>query len=538
MIASGPTGTPIAGRLVALSRAASLVTVLIGLLVLIGWGLDLSLLKSTLPGIGAMNPVSTIALILSGLALFGLHHAPDRLRRVIQGLAVVVLAIALLRLAEYSGRVDPDVDLLLFSEQVTGTLPQSRMALNEALAFAMVAAATWILASRMPGGLMAAQILLLLTLALASVAVTGYAYRTLTLARLSHYLPMPLNSALAFIVLSAGLLWSRPTAGPVALLTYDTAGGRLARMLLPAMIASPLLLGLFALQGYLLGLYDVALALALTAVMCVGVQVGMVASTAASLHRVDLARLALNDTLRHQNERLQELDGLKSNFINAITHDLKTPLTAILGFSELLEDEVAGPLAPDYRGYVQQIERATRRLEGMVNDLLEFARMDAGTFQLRLERADLSGVSGEVVESLRPLAEEAGIRLVLEAQAEPVSLVLDAARIQRVLTNLIGNALKFTPAGGTIRVAVRREANGARVEVADTGAGIAPEDLPRLFERFSQLEAGKQKGGTGLGLSICKALVEAHGGQIGVASEPGEGSCFWFTLPLKGPAGA
>lgn len=532
-----PTFAPLSERLCWASRAAGLVTLVIGLLVLVGWGLDVELLKSTLPGIGAMNPVSTVAFMLSGLALWGLHRGAERpaVRCGLHLGAALVLAIALMRLAEYTGRVDPDVDLLLYAEKVTGTLPQSRMALNEAVGFLAVGLAIWLLARRGGRALIPAQLLLLATLALAGVAATGYAYHTLSLARLSHYLPMPLNSALAFVVLCLGLFWARPTEGLMAIFAYDTAGGRMARLLVPTCIAVPLLLGLASLQGYLSGFYDEALALALTAILCVGALLGAVTWTAVSLHRLDLTRLELTAALRAQNARLQELDRLKSNFVNAISHDLKTPLTAILGYAELVEDQVAGPLSPEYRGYMGQIERATRRLEGMVNDLLDFARMDAGTFQLRPEQADLGAAVQEVVESLQPLAEEAHVRLGVELPDEPLALTMDAPRIQRVVTNLVGNALKFTPEGGSVHVKAFRQEGALRTEVTDTGVGIAPEDQAKLFQRFSQLQAGKARGGTGLGLSISKALVEAHQGRIGVMSEPGKGSTFWFELPLKGP---
>jgi PAS domain S-box-containing protein len=234
---------------------------------------------------------------------------------------------------------------------------------------------------------------------------------------------------------------------------------------------------------------------------------------------------------RAELQQAQEIDRLKNNFASAVSHDLRTPLTSIMGYAEFLEDEIGGTLTEQQQGYVLQIMRGARRLEHLVDDLLDFARLDAGTFQLRREPADLAREIQEVSESLRPQVEEAGLTLEVDCHAQPLEAPMDTARVERVLVNLLHNAIKFTPRGGTIRVVAWTEGDCVHCEVADTGIGIAADQIPRLFVRFSQLKGGSEKGGTGLGLSICRAIVEAHDGTIGVRSEPGRGSTFWFSLP-------
>jgi signal transduction histidine kinase len=166
-----------------------------------------------------------------------------------------------------------------------------------------------------------------------------------------------------------------------------------------------------------------------------------------------------------------------------------------------------------------------------VDDLLDYARIEAGTFTLQLEEADMVAKVAEIVESLTLQAKEVGLKLTTALPDEPLALRMDAQRVGQVLINFLTNAIKFTPAGGAITVRLLPEADQVRCEVADTGPGIPEADRTRLFQRFTQLENGQKKGGTGLGLSIAKALVEAHGGAIGVDSASGEGSTFWFTLP-------
>ncbi|HEY9856070.1 MAG TPA: ATP-binding protein [Stenomitos sp.] len=245
-------------------------------------------------------------------------------------------------------------------------------------------------------------------------------------------------------------------------------------------------------------------------------------------------RQHLEDQLRGQFEKLRELDQLKTNFVNAVTHEIRTPLTSIMGYAEFLEDELGGPLSEQQLEFVIQLERGAKRLEYLVNDLLDFARLEAGTFRLKLEEGDLSSKIRETVDSLKPQLEDGQLHLEEQLPEEPLIITMDAQRIGQVLTNLIGNAIKFTPRGGTIWVRAQVEHGEVRCEIEDTGEGIASEDIPKLFQRFTQLEAGVRKGkGTGLGLSISKAIIEAHGGRIGVTSELGNGATFWFTLPMK-----
>ncbi len=243
---------------------------------------------------------------------------------------------------------------------------------------------------------------------------------------------------------------------------------------------------------------------------------------------------ALDQQIRLQYEELKELDRLKGAFVNSVTHELRTPLTSVMGFAEFLEDEIGGPLTSQQHEFVAQLQRGAKRLENLLNDLLDFARLQAGAFKLTVREGDLSAKIRESLDSLRPQALEAHVDLVAELPPEPLVIAADHQRIGQVLINLIGNAIKFTPAGGSIKVRARREGNEVRCEVIDTGIGIAPADRPKLFRRFMQLDPGIRSGsGAGLGLSISKSIVDAHGGRIGVESDLSRGSTFWFVLPVQ-----
>lgn len=241
--------------------------------------------------------------------------------------------------------------------------------------------------------------------------------------------------------------------------------------------------------------------------------------------------LARETAVRAEVEAIKELNRLKTQFVNAVSHDLRVPLTSMMGYAEFLEDGIGGGLTPQQTMFVDQIQKNARRLALMVDDLLDYARMEAGTLKLNLEEADLGARLAEVAQSLNPQVEAAGLTLDLELPPEPLFACFDVPRIERVLFNLLNNAIKFTSPGGRLKLQLEHDSEGILASVVDTGIGIAAEDQAKLFRPFSQLVGARDKGGTGLGLNIVKLLVEAHGGAVGVSSKPGEGSCFWFTLP-------
>ncbi len=248
----------------------------------------------------------------------------------------------------------------------------------------------------------------------------------------------------------------------------------------------------------------------------------------------DLARKI--EELSALNARLQELERMRSEFLAMISHDLHTPLTAIKGSMEVLANEKVGmELSRELLGIAQ---KNTDRLFRMVSDILDLARIEAGRFELRREPFDLVGGLRGAMDRLRRLAEDRGVRLRLEAEEGLPQVPADALRMDQVFTNLLGNALKFTPRGGQVSVRARARPGELLVEVRDSGIGIAAEHLERIFDRFYRvpLPHGERVEGTGLGLSICKAIVEEHGGRIWAESVAGQGSTFSFTLPTGSAA--
>jgi signal transduction histidine kinase len=294
-------------------------------------------------------------------------------------------------------------------------------------------------------------------------------------------------------------------------------------------------LWLLAIAGTLQGLGPFATNPDREALLFLELFVAVIAIATMVIAAVLTERARASEALSAAYERLKELDQFKSNLLNAVSHELRTPLTSIQGFAEFLEDGLAGDLNDEQAHFVHQIQQGSRRLGHLVDDLLDAARMEAGTFKLVLEEADLGQVIRESVMSLQPQAKEAGVLLVEEGIDAPIPLRIDAKRMGQVLLNLMGNAIKFTPPGGRITLVLTRGEHEVQVLVQDTGIGIPAGDLPNIFDRFYQIDNSltRRRGGTGLGLAIAKALVEAHGGTISVHSDRNQGSTFWFTLPRE-----
>jgi signal transduction histidine kinase len=282
-----------------------------------------------------------------------------------------------------------------------------------------------------------------------------------------------------------------------------------------------------------------AIALAIASAALSGLVLVRLAGLVRSLDRVRreerAARAEAQSAQRQlvlQNQQLREADRLKDEFVALISHDLRTPLTSIMGYLELVRDD--DNLTKEQEGFLAVADRNADRLLRLINDLLFVARFEAGQLELQPTELDLGAVVRQSVQESGPRAAAGGVQLTCEA-SDVSSVEADRGRMFQLVENLVSNAIKFTPAGGDVRVSVRPVNGVVRLEVADTGIGIASEEQERLFERFfrASTAAEHQIPGTGLGLYITRAIVEAHGGSIGVRSDPGEGTSFRVELPAR-----
>lgn len=265
-----------------------------------------------------------------------------------------------------------------------------------------------------------------------------------------------------------------------------------------------------------------------------------IACERASAHH-NTRRLAVE--VRQTAKRLEQLNTdldaamkSKDQFLSNVSHELRTPLNSIIGFTDLLLTEALGaPLSAQQRDFLETVARNGKQLLELINELLDLQRIAAGRMELKPEPVELAALLSEAAGSVHAQVQKHRHALVVTPPPQDLRVHADRGRVRQILLNLLSNAIKFTPDGGRITL-VAGAVNGdteARIAVSDTGIGIAAEDQPKLFQEFSQLDASASRKyeGTGLGLALSRRLVELHGGEIGVESEMGKGSTFWFTLP-------
>jgi signal transduction histidine kinase len=257
-------------------------------------------------------------------------------------------------------------------------------------------------------------------------------------------------------------------------------------------------------------------------------------TTLASQSKVAIENARLFSEIEDKGRQIEAANRHKSEFLANMSHELRTPLNAIIGFSEVLLDPSLKVTDEERSQFLTDVLSSGKHLLGLINEILDLAKIEAGKMELQVEPALLSDVLESVQNTMRSLAVKKDINFHVESGELPEPFPMDGARIKQVLLNLVGNAVKFTPEKGRVWVRADAEDGTVRVEVGDTGPGIPPEDQERIFLEFQQAasEAGKPQG-TGLGLALAKKFVEMHGGKIWVESEVGKGSRFFFTLPVN-----
>ena len=249
---------------------------------------------------------------------------------------------------------------------------------------------------------------------------------------------------------------------------------------------------------------------------------------------IALENARLLEQTKKQAVELEDANKAQADFAAMIAHDLRAPLTAVISGAAMLEDGLFGPVNEEQKKWLAKIQGSSRNLVDLVSNFLDLSKLDAGHVDLTKEEVDLKGLLQGSLENYLLLARQKKIALVEQLEANLPRVEVDPRRLDQVLSNLIGNAIKFTGEGGTVEVGAGVEKGvGVRVYVRDSGVGIPKEEIGNLFEKYRQTTSGKtsQQKGTGLGLVICKGIVEAHGGKIWVESELGKGATFAFTIP-------
>jgi len=525
-----------------LARLMAVLVILLGFVVLVGWTFQIEILKAVLPGYVTMKANTALGFVLCGVSLLlGYLSRPRGWKKAVSvGLAVLVFLIGSLTLFEYVSGLSIGLDQLFFTESpdAPNTSSPGRMAPNTAFNFLLHAGAL-ILLTRGRRGAWAAQVLSFVGLSIALLALIGYMFNAQVFTTVFSQTRMALHTILGFGMIGLGTLLARPNKGVMASILADSPGGLVARRLIGPAIMIPIVFGWVTFEGLTQNYYDAGFACSLIVIGSMAVICVLTTRSILELNRIDLERKRLSDEHVQADVRERgavEASRLKSEFVANVSHEIRTPMNGVLGMTSLLLDT---ELTPEQREHIETIRQSGDALLNLVNEILDFSKMEAGKIALKNKPFPMAPCIDEVINLLAITAQRNKINLISFVHPEvPSAFLGDSSRLRQVLINLVGNALKFTDEGEvSLEVSAKSiEDNRYQLEfaVSDTGLGISPEDLPALFRPFQQADASatRRHGGTGLGLTISKRLVELMGGEITVSSILSAGSVFRFTIPL------
>jgi two-component system, sensor histidine kinase and response regulator len=484
-----------------------------------------------------MLPNTAIGFLIAAAALwFGRSVRAGRWSLVISRLLGVVITVAgaLFFIESMLGR-DLGIDVRVFHDALvqSGWSTTGRLAPNAAVAFLLLGIALTVLDLGTDGrrpALWAATGALLVAFA----AIVGYVTGAAQLYTFEPEFGMALLTALCFAALSLGVLFARRDHGLAAILVDEAAGGVLARRMLPAAVLVPIALGWLWGVGQRAGIWEHANGPSLFVVASSVALVWLVTRSARVVHAADLQRAQFLEREQEARREAETANRTKGDFLAVMSHELRTPLSAIIGYQELLADGITGPVTELQRHQLGRIKVSARHLLELIDEILTYSRAEAGKEEVQYEVTAVNTMVDDAASLIEPLAADKHVTLSVVRLDTPLDIRTDPRKVRQVLVNLLSNAVKFTDADGSVSLRAHRDGDTLELTISDTGIGIEPDHLDRIFDPFWQVEqkATRRAGGTGLGLSVSRRLARLLGGDVLVTSEPGKGSSFTVLLPV------
>lgn len=521
------------------SGKSSLVVFIVGCMVFIGWILDIQPIKSLHPDMVTMKANTALSFILIGASLWLLQtkRSNKRIALIAQVCAGVAASIGLLTIGEYLFGYDLGIDQILFTEspRAIGTSVPGRMGFNTALNFLLIGISLFILGFERQSSYRLPQSLAAAAAFVALISFIGYLFGAESLLGIASYTKMALHTAMAFIVICAGVLCARPDAGLMTLVTSEGIGGILARRLILPAIGIPLFIAWLRLLGQEAGFYGTAFGLALYAISNMMVSIFLILWSARLLEKIDAERKKMEEEIKKLNKDLEsraiQLETANKEleaFSYSVSHDLRAPLRSIDGFSQALFEDYMDKLNDQGKDFIARIRAATTRMTQLIDDMLSLSRVTRS--EIHLEKVDLSALVNAIAADLRKIQPERKARFIitpgLVAYGDQHLLII-------ALENLLGNSWKFTGKRPEARIefgAVDKQGRPAYF-VRDNGAGFDMAYAGKLFGAFQRLHGMAEFPGTGIGLATVQRIIHRHGGEVWAEGKVEQGATFYFMLP-------
>lgn len=518
--------------------AQYLVYIVIGvaIAVLMGWIFGWDYLTRVIPKVAAMNPLTALLFLVSGVDFTVLYKGKTKERKLGKWIAWGILIIALIRLLQYSLKIQPGIDSILFSSTLQhdeiGNL-SNKMAANTAICFVLISLALILFNNASKRAQQFYQMVIILTMTFSILSLLGYIFAVGVFYSILKEVPMAIHTAFCFHLLGLALLFVRPTIGLTGQATSMHAGGTLARRLLPAIFLVPILLGAVLLFSGLHTAYGTDF---IIAVFTLGIMIFffiIIFATIQTLNKADEARkIAEKDLIRTVTDlkiRSRELEMSNKeleSFSYSVSHDLRAPLRAINGYAEIILDEYPNRLEPEALKMLKTIARNGHKMGHLIDSLLNFTKL--GKTGLNKKMVDMHSMAQE---TFKELAEDSKSNAKLNIGLLPPAFG-DELLLSQLWQNLISNALKYSSKKESpiITISHSRKDNRNIYAVQDNGAGFDMKHYEKLFQVFHRLHRQDDFDGMGVGLSFVKKIIEYHQGDIWAEGEPEKGATFYFTL--------
>lgn len=506
--------------------------------VLFGWFSGIEILKCAfLAGI-SVKTNTAIGFLLSGICIVMLSKKERRPSEqfLLKSLSIAVAFLGFATLSEHVFNINLGIDQLFFSEPIglPATSSPNRMGPPASFNF-LLAGTAFILttSSKIQKKDLAAKLAIIIGI-VGLLSTLGYLFGATALYGIASFTGIAFSTSIAFLILSLGIVLCDDDSSLINLLRSQDAGGVLIRRLMPPAIILPPLLGYIRTQGEKFGLFEAAFGRSILITAFILIFARLVWTSARIVQEMDQQRQGLIDRERSARNLAEKANRFKDDFLATLSHELRSPLNAILGWSQLLKKK--GASSPEVSTGLEIIERNARIQARLIDDLLDMSRIISGKISLQIKEVDLRSILIAAIQMIGPEAESKKIQLTNEIPDGVFNVKGDAARLQQVFWNILSNAVKFTPQNGNVLIELKAKHESVEVLFTDSGQGIEAEFIDRIFDRFSQADSSitRKFGGLGIGLSVVKELVLLHCGTASVTSKgKGLGATFKITLPLS-----